>query len=249
MSTGLQASSPPYDQAFYDEQFAGSQGSARVLLGLLAAHLQPASVVDVGCGRGSWLSVWGEFGVQRLVGIDGPWNRQELMANPTIEFRATNLEQPLSLEERFDLAMSIEVVEHLSPSAGEAVVESLTRLSDVVVFSAAFSGQGGVDHIHERYHSHWGALFRDRGYVAYDAFRPQLWSDERVMPWHRANVFLFLRRGHALATAGWPELVDLGFMDCVHPWLYERTRGANMGFMNHARALFPSLVHALRRRL
>ena len=145
--------------------------------------------------------------------------------------------------------MSIEVVEHLSPSAGEAVVESLTRLSDVVVFSAAFSGQGGVDHVHECYHSYWGALFRERGYVAYDAFRPQVWSDERVMPWHRANVFLYLRRGHALAVAGWPELVDLGFMDCVHPWLYERTRGADLGFTGHARALLPSLVRALRRRL
>jgi hypothetical protein len=195
------------------------------------------------------LGVWGELGVPRLVGIDGPWNRQELMVSPAIEFRPTNLEQPLSLDERFDVAMSIEVVEHLTPSAGEAVIESLTRLSDVVVFSAAFSGQGGIDHIHERYHSHWGALFRERGYAAYDAFRPQVWSDERVMPWHRANVFLYLRRGHALATAGWPELVDLGFMDCVHPCLYERTRGTNLGFKDHAHALLPSLVRALRRRL
>jgi SAM-dependent methyltransferase len=245
----LETNHSAYDQAFYDEQFTGSQRSARVLLSLLAARLKPASVVDLGCGRGSWLSVWGELGVPRLVGIDGPWNRQELMASPAIEFRATNLEQPLSLADRFDVAMSIEVVEHLSPSAGEAVIESLTRLSDVVVFSAAFSGQGGIDHIHERYHSHWGALFRERGYIAYDAFRPQVWADDRVMPWHRANVFLYLRRGHALATAGWPEIVELGFMDCVHPWLYERERTTNLGFRAHARALLPSLVRALRRRL
>jgi SAM-dependent methyltransferase len=249
MKKSLQTIATPYDEAFYDEQFAGSQRSARVLLGLLAARFKPASVVDVGCGRGSWLGVWGELGVPRLVGIDGPWNRQASMPHPDIEFRSANLEQPLSLDERFDVAMSIEVVEHLSPSAGEAVVESLTQLSNVVVFSAAFSGQGGVDHVHERYHSYWGALFRERGYLAYDAFRPQVWADERVMPWHRANVFLYLRRGHALAAVGWPELVDLSFMDCVHPWLYERTRGADPGFTGHARALLPSLVRALRRRL
>ena len=238
-----------YDESFYDEQFAGSLASARVLLGHLAALMQPASVVDLGCGRGAWLSVWAEMGVPLLVGIDGSWNRQEAMAHPQIRFRAADLEQPLSLGTRFDLAMSIEVVEHLSPSAGEAVVESLSRLSDAVVFSAAFSGQGGINHINERYHSHWGALFRNRGYKVYDAFRPRAWSDERVMPWHRANVFLFLRDGHPLTAAGLPQITELGFMDCVHPWLYERSRSENLGFGEHARALLPSLMRAIRRRL
>ena len=62
-----------YDESFYDEQFAGSLASARVLLGHLAALMQPASVVDLGCGRGAWLSVWAEMGVPLLVGIDGSW--------------------------------------------------------------------------------------------------------------------------------------------------------------------------------
>lgn len=249
MSRSTLPSSAPYGEAFYDEQFGSSLRSARVLLGHLATLMRPESVVDVGCGRGAWLGVWAELGVASLTGIDGPWNRQDAMATPAIRFRAADLERPLQLDERFDLAMSIEVVEHLSAAAGEAVVESLTRLSDAVVFSAAFSGQGGVHHIHERYHSHWGTLFRARGYRVFDAFRPRFWSDERVMPWHRANVFLFLREGHPLAAAPLSEITDLGFMDCVHPWLYERVRGANLGFGDHARALLPSLLRAVRRRL
>lgn len=237
-----------YDEAFYREQFEGSRASARVLLGHLAGVMQPASVVDLGCGRGAWLSVWGELGVPHLVGIDGPWNSQEGMADAAIRFRAADLEQPLPAGERFALAMCIEVVEHLTPAAGIAVVESLTRLADAVVFSAAFTGQGGVHHIHERYHSHWGGLFRARGYRAYDFFRPRVWADERVQPWHRANVFLYLKQGHPLA-AGMTEIQELGFMDCVHPWLYERTRSSAQGFATHARELLPSLLRALRRRL
>jgi hypothetical protein len=140
------------------------------------------------------------------------------------------------------------VVEHLSPTAGVAVVDSLARLADAVLFSAAFTGQGGVNHVHERYHSHWGGLFRERGFRIFDAVRPALWADERVMPWHRANVFLYAREGHPLAAAGWPEITELAFMDCVHPWLYERSRASAIGFGDHVRHLVPSLVRALKRR-
>jgi len=243
----------PYDRAFYEEQFDGSLASARVLVGLMTTWFQPDSVLDIGCGRGAWLKAWHEQGVRKLVGVDGPWNDGADMVEPAIEFRATNLEQPLTGTVSFDLAMSIEVVEHLSPEAGVSVVDSLTGTASVVMFSAAFSGQGGVHHVHERYHSHWGMLFRERGFSCFDAFRPRVWTDQRVAPWHRANVFLFVRDGHALANQlsarGITPLSDLGFMDAVHPWLYERWRSHEIGVRGHIRAIGPGLVRALRRRL
>lgn len=241
----------PYDPDFYAEQFDGSLASARVLTTLLAGWWRPASVLDIGCGRGAWLKAWHEQGVRRLVGIDGAWNNGASMADPAIEFRSADLERPLQVAERMDLAMSIEVVEHLPAAAGEAVVDALVAAADVVMFSAAFSGQGGVHHVHERYHSHWGALFRERGYRCFDAFRPRVWSDARVAPWHRANVFLHVRDGHPLASElggrGVAAIEDLGFMDAVHPWLYERHR--DPGLRGHLRALGPGLLRAASRAL
>jgi SAM-dependent methyltransferase len=236
-----------YDQSFYDEQFEGSLSSARVVAGHLAKVWRPMSVIDIGCGRGAWLAAWAELGSTQLVGVDGPWNSQAQMRHSAIEFRSANLEQLLEADEHFDLAMSIEVVEHLSPAAGEAVVETLTRCADAVLFSAAVPGQGGVDHVHERYPSYWGARFRERGYRVHDAIRPALWADVRVMPWHRANAFVFVRPGHPLGAAG-PELNDLAFMDAIHPWLYERSRLNAAGFRDVLRELLPSLRRALGRR-
>jgi SAM-dependent methyltransferase len=248
-----QTPATPYDQAFYDEQFAGSRASAEVVLGLLAQTVgRPDSVLDVGCGRGAWLAAWHALGVRDLTGLDGPWNAGAELAVPGLPFRAVDLESPPPPSRRFGLAMSIEVVEHLSPAGGEAVVRLLADAADAVLFSAAFSGQGGVQHVHERYHSHWGRLLERAGLRAFDLFRPRLWADERVQPWHRANVFLFLRPGHpweaALAAAGVVPLPSPAFMDAVHPWLYERWRGRDPGFAGHLRALGPSLVRSLRRR-
>jgi SAM-dependent methyltransferase len=235
-----------YDAAFYDEQFAGSEASARVIVSHLARRLAPRSVLDVGCGRGAWLAAWAAQGATRLVGVDGPWNDGAAMAHPAIEFRAADLEAPPAPGERFDLAMSIEVVEHLSPAAGAAVVRTLAAAADAVLFSAAMPGQGGVHHVHERWPSHWAALFREHGFAPVDAVRPAVWGDARVMPWHRANAFVYLRDGHPLQGA-WPA-VEPAFMDAVHPWLYERSRVGAIGFRDHLRELVPSFFRALKRR-
>jgi cyclopropane fatty-acyl-phospholipid synthase-like methyltransferase len=82
---------------------------------LLAPLLNPKSVVDVGCGRGSWLKAFKEKGAIKLVGYDGSWNNQKNMIDQSIIFHGVDLNKPIfvSDSERFDLAMSLEVAEHL----------------------------------------------------------------------------------------------------------------------------------------
>jgi hypothetical protein len=67
-----------------------------------------------------------------------------------IEFVTHNLEATLPLRERFDLAMSLEVAEHLTPGRAESFIQELCGVSDCVLFGAAIPGQGGTNHIHER---------------------------------------------------------------------------------------------------
>ncbi len=214
----------PYDQAFYAEQVDGSLRSARAYLDRLFALWRPESAIDVGCGRGAWLAACGERGVQRLTGLDGDWVSQEMMLDPNISFRRTNLREEIATGERHDLAISLEVAEHLPPESSDGFVRTLVAHADAVLFGAAYLGQPGRDHINTRPHSFWADNFLAQGYALFDFFRPHFWSDNEVEPWYRQNTFLYVRPAHplhaALTAAGHVPLPDARFVDCIHPWLY-----------------------------
>jgi SAM-dependent methyltransferase len=62
-----------------------------------------------------------------------------------------------------DLAYCFEVAEHLDPRLGDRLVDFLTRLAPVMVFTAAHPGQGGVGHINERPKEYWVNRFEHQG--------------------------------------------------------------------------------------
>ena len=140
---------------------------------------RPGFVVDVGCGHGTWLAAFQECGITDLTGIDGPWVKTEDILINATQYRSFDLAQPFDLERRFDLALSLEVAEHLAPASASSFVDSLVRLAPVVLFAAAIPGQGGVMHVNEQWPGYWVALFNERGYVAIDAIRPQIWDTPR----------------------------------------------------------------------
>jgi cyclopropane fatty-acyl-phospholipid synthase-like methyltransferase len=76
-----------YPKQFYEVRDEGSAASARVVLGLLYKFYRPQSVIDVGCGRGTWLAAAESLGSTTLSESDGTWaqNRLERVNNIEIE--------------------------------------------------------------------------------------------------------------------------------------------------------------------
>ena len=162
-------------EIIYDQEFFNTThdhiSSARVILNILFKHYNPKSIVDVGCGSGSWLKVAGEMGVNSLSGIDGKWLKKDMLISNNFELITHELEEPIPVLPEYDLAISLEVAEHLPESRAESFIGDLCKLSKVVLFSAAIPNQGGDHHINEQWQSYWYGIFRDNNYKCFPGFK------------------------------------------------------------------------------
>jgi SAM-dependent methyltransferase len=215
------AAAAEYDRRFFDSFRSTSASSAAAVVPLVLDLVPARSVIDVGCGEGVWLAEFSRRSVTDLLGIDGPHVDPANLLIPRERFLAHDLERPLPPPTRtFDLAVSLETAEHLTPARAASFVADLTALSPVILFSAAIPRQGGSHHVNEQWPAYWADLFAAHHYRWSDTLRPKLWPDQRISWWYRQNLLLFFRDNHParipLSTGHPPSL--------VHPdaWL-ERT--------------------------
>lgn len=183
-----------YDPVFFEDHAAGSRNSAAVVVPLVNKLVQPKSVLDVGCGVGTWLAEWAGQGVTDHLGLDGDYVDRTALQIPATTFRSADLRSPFSLGRQFDLVESLEVAEHLDESCADSFVRSLASHADTVLFSAAIPGQGGRHHVNEQWPSYWVPKFSRYGLDVFDIIRPIIWTDRRIEYWYRQNILLFSKR-------------------------------------------------------
>jgi SAM-dependent methyltransferase len=178
---------------YIHEEHTHNLTAPQEIVPLLISYFNPHSVADVGCGIGTFLRIFLELGVHDVVGIEGPWVNKELLFNNIDEksFIEADLEKEFSINRKFDIALSLEVGEHLHYSSAETYIKNLISLSDTIIFSAALPGQGGQNHINEQWMDYWQKIFEKHNYYCYDVFRQQLWNNPGVNWWYSQNMFLF----------------------------------------------------------
>jgi SAM-dependent methyltransferase len=226
-----------YTEEFFDRHLEGSRRSALLVVPMIMDLVRPKRVVDVGCGRGTWLAAFRDYGAEEILGIDGDYVDPDRLEIAQHEFLACDLSSPLVLDRRFDLAVCLEVAEHLPEGSADNLVALLTSLAPVVLFSAAVPSQGGTNHVNEQWPDYWAARFEDRGYKLCDSIRDRIWDSPDVEWWYAQNILLFSRQQMATPEPApngdrprWPALRR------VHPRLFTSTVDYMWSLVHHCEA-------------
>ncbi len=185
-----------YTSKFFKRIAHGSRRSAREIVPLILKLVQPRHVVDVGCGLGTWLSVFREHDIDDVFGVDGNYVDKSKLDIPEDRFLSFDLRKPLRMDRQFDLVLSLEVAEHLPGECAGIFIDSLTRLGPVVLFSAAIPFQGGTDHVNEQWPDYWVKRFQAKGYVVADCIRKRIWQNDNVEYWYAQNTLMFIRQDY-----------------------------------------------------
>ncbi len=191
----------------------------RAALPAFFRNIKPASLLDVGCGTGTWMKAAEELGIADVLGIDGIEVPPDQRLTSPDKFILHDLIQPWNLGRRFDVALCLEVAEHIESLNTSALLDALACHSDTVFFSAACPGQPGQHHVNCQWPSHWQEAFNERGYVCSDAVRWRIWDDDRIEPWYRQNLFVAVRDP---AAAGKEERIKPVIHPRMYPFLVEK---------------------------
>ena len=195
--------------------------AAEKILLIVMKHFKVKTSVDFGCGTGIFLKFLKDNGIS-ITGLDRDYNDKKNLAITKEEFIQADLTKPVHLGKRYDLSISLEVAEHLPESSAETFITSLCEASDVVLFSAAVKGQGGVGHINEQFLSYWQKIFLKKGYFMLDIIRPEIWNDENIPPYYRQNAVIFVCADTYKIL---PESIktENKIVDMIHPF-YAKTK-------------------------
>lgn len=151
---------------------------------------KPNSLLDVGCGLGTWTKAAIDFGIADAFGVDGVDISQEQLFIDSQLFEQLDLTDKWNLNRRFDVVICLEVAEHLDSVYAENLIKTLTVHSDFVVFSAAPPWQSGQNHVNCQDPVYWQDIFNRMGFTCSDEIRWKLWEKSAIEPWYRQNLFI-----------------------------------------------------------
>ncbi len=160
---------------------------------ILEMFPEARSCADVGCGPGLYANALALRGMD-VVAADGSAAAAHFLL-PSVTFRVLDFRTGYWPFGCMDLALCLEVGEHIPQQSAKMLVRTTIQAGQIVVFSAAPPGQGGTDHINLQSGEWWRARFEEQG-CRYDGpttrrMRSML-HEHGAMEWIAANVQCFV---------------------------------------------------------
>ncbi len=221
------------------EEAVHNLSAPREVVPIIMNLIKPQSVLDVGCGIGTWLKAFEENGVLDYVGVDGDHVTKSLLKISENNFKVKDLRTAWSLDRKFDLVLSLEVAEHLPSDCADQFVKTLVNHGNTILFSAAIPDQGGQNHLNEQWPSYWQSKFERHGFYFHDVVRPIIWENKNVNWWYKQNIFFITK-----------NIPSIPLQTSVHPECFtsqiKRLQAYNKNVVDGELGIWNSLLILLR---
>ena len=190
-----------FDRKYHARYFETSvspraaRSAPEIASGIIDTCQDVSAVVDVGCGAGDLLAEFQRRGLY-TTGLERSSAAIELCRKKGLVVIPWDLETPhYGMVHKHDVAICMEVAEHVSEAAADRLVYLLSQLAEQIIFTAAHPGQGGNGHVNEQEQAYWIAKFAYRHRV-YDSYLSrklsQTWSKSgKVVSWYWQNLMVF----------------------------------------------------------
>lgn len=180
-----------YKQIYEEEKpFADRLGD------ILIDKFNPSSVADYGCANGLYLQPFYKSQV-KIHGYEVSKDALDYPVVPRYYLSLINETDVFVGERFFDLALCLEVMEHIPEQFAALAVYNLTSLTETIIFSAAQPGQGGNGHINCQHKDYWIDLFdKFKFYSDYDTANEILKEVKQGyhMGWFVNNLIVLRRK-------------------------------------------------------
>lgn len=143
---------------------AALEASPAMVKGILNLFPEIRSVGDFGCGTGAYVAEFKKHGIDAEGFEYSELAKKMARESFSLELQHFDLTKFSKLDRRFDLSLSLEVAEHLTPELSDRLVEACCQHAQLVIFSAAHPGQSGQGHINLQPKAYWIERFARRGF-------------------------------------------------------------------------------------
>lgn len=183
---------PSYDKDYFKRIEEAETIQAKSLSEIVIKKYKPKKIADIGCATGLYLVPFHEAGV-KTVGYDNAKYAVDKALVPTV--KDVDITKKMR-KIRADVAICIEVLEHIEDKYSDQVIDNIAAVTDTVIFTAAQVGQGGTGHVNCQPREYWENKFKVRGFnrdvEAEEEIREYV-TRKKHEDWFKNNLQVFIK--------------------------------------------------------
>lgn len=156
----------------------------------IADDLHPRTVLDAGCAMGHLVAALRDLGVEAY-GVDiSKYAISKVREDIRPFCNVGSLTEPLpsGLPDRYDLVVTVEVLEHLYEDEGRQAIRNICKLTDEVLFTSTPDDFTEPTHVNVQQREYWCRVFFENGFVDDLNYRPRYLTSHALLFRRSANM-------------------------------------------------------------